>query len=224
MPCRNDVTKQDPLQLHHKNMFMIAMKSILVILFVCSLFIECSSLSVFESTRQKRTNGGVGPQFMLPTSSEESSRRTFLSSAVVGVASSTLLSLPSPVNAIPMVSTDEFNTILRDSARSIDVVEFSGPKSETVTVVLVDGTTFGINDIIESSTDPRSPLKIAAMCKANLVPYKFVNIEAVLNATPRKKKMYTNARVLEAAEKEREKSIRMQQDEEIRQQQLREMQ
>lgn len=127
-------------------------------------------------------------------------------------------------NAIPMISTNEFNTIIRDSARSIEVVEFSGPKSETVKVILVDGTTIGINDVIESSTDPRSPLKVAAMCKANQIPYKFTNIEAVLNASPRKKKVYTNERVLQAAEKEKEKAIRMEQDEELRQQQLREMQ
>jgi hypothetical protein len=149
-------------------------------------------------------------------------RRSFFGSAMTGIALLTLT--PPPAFSIPMVSTDEFNSIIRDSARSIQMVEFSGPKSESVVVILIDGTNFGIGDVIESSTDPRSPLKIAAMCKANQIPYKFVNFESMLNATPRKKKMYTNARVLEAAEKQKDKAIRMQQDEELRQQELKEMQ
>ena len=162
------------------------------------------------------------------TVNDESSRRKFLTGTIGLVSTVTLLLDPyntaNVANAIPMISTNEFNTIIRDSARSIEVVEFSGPKSETVKIILVDGTTIGINDVIESSTDPRSPLKVAAMCKANQIPYKFTNIEAVLNAAPRKKKVYTNERVLQAAEKEKEKAIRMEQDEELRQQQLREMQ
>jgi hypothetical protein len=157
---------------------------------------------------------------------DEPTRRSFLGSTISGIASTaTLLALSSaPAVAMPMVSTEEFSTIIRDSARSIEMVEFSGPKSETVVVVLVDGTNFRINDVIESPTDPRSPLKIAAICKANQIPYRFLNIESMLNATPRKKKMYTNARVLEAAEKQKEKEIRMQQDEALRQEELREMQ
>lgn len=113
-----------------------------------------------------------------------------------------------------MVSPDEFNIILRDSARSIRVVEFTGPKSETITVRLVDGSSFGIKDIIESSVDPRSPLKISAACRENKVPTKFPELEALLaNQSPSKKKIYSNSRVAEAAAKEKDKKIRMEQDE-----------
>ena len=115
-----------------------------------------------------------------------------------------------------MVTTTEFTTILRDSARSISRVEFSGPRSETVTVRLIDGTAFGISDAIESPTDPRSPLKIAAACRESGVPTKFVELEAVLANAPKRKKVYTNERVLEAAEKEKERQARMQKDEEDR--------
>jgi hypothetical protein len=64
-----------------------------------------------------------------------------------------------------------------------------------VVVVLVDGTLFGLNDIIESSTDPRSPLKVAAICRENGVPTKFINLESLLAKTPKRTKVYANARV-----------------------------
>lgn len=159
-----------------------------------------------------------------------SSRRTFWrSGALKAVAFCTTTTVimtakVQPASArMPMVSTEEFTTITRDSSRSIERVEFSGPKSENVVVRLVDGTAFGIRDVVESSTDPRSPLKIAALCNANQIPYKFVDLEAVLAATPRKKKVYANSRVLEAAERQKEKVVRMQQDEELRQEELAEM-
>ena len=66
---------------------------------------------------------------------------------------------------IPMLTTDEFLIIVRDSAKSIQRVEFSGPQAETVRVKLIDGTVFGLSDVIESSTDPRSPLKVQAACR-----------------------------------------------------------
>ena len=66
---------------------------------------------------------------------------------------------------VPMLSLDEFLVILRDSAKSIQRVEFSGPQAETVRVRLIDGTVFGLSDIIESPTDPRSPLKVQAACR-----------------------------------------------------------
>lgn len=152
-----------------------------------------------------------------------SNRRSFMSiltgcSLLVTVAASS-----SPAHALPMVTSDEFDIILRDSARSIEQVEFSGPRSETVTVRLMDGTAFGIQGVVESSTDPRSPLKIAAACKSNLVPAHFVDIENVLAASPRKKKVYTNSRVLEAAVRQEEKKVRLQQDEELRQAEWAEM-
>lgn len=126
--------------------------------------------------------------------------------------------------AIPMVTTDEFLIILRDSSRSIQVVEFSGPKSETVMVKLVDGTVFGIKDVVESPTDPRSPLRIAAYCRENQVPTRFLTIEAALASAPRRKKVYTNQRVAEANEKEKERVARMQADEQARLAELYKMQ
>ena len=121
-----------------------------------------------------------------------------------------------PAFAIPMVSVDEFYLLLRDAALSVEVVEFTGPKSETVTVRLVDGTTFGIKDVIESPTDPRSPLKVSAACRENGVKTRFVNLESILAKAPKRKKMYTNQRVQDANEKEREKRERIQRDEEER--------
>ena len=116
-------------------------------------------------------------------------------------------------HAIPMITTEEFRIILRDSAQAINVVEFTGAKSETVTVKLVDGTSFGISDVVESSVDPRSPLKIAAMCRENLVKTKFASLEAALASAPKKKKIYSNERVQIAAEKEKARQERMEKDE-----------
>ena len=98
-----------------------------------------------------------------------------------------------------------------------------GPRSESVLVKLVDGTTFGIKDIIESSTDPRSPLKVAAACRESGVKTKFVDLEAVLASAPKKKKLYTNQRVQDAQQKEKERLERIQRDEEERLAQLEKM-
>lgn len=153
------------------------------------------------------------------------SRRSILSAmGAFGTATTTLLlSFPRSAHAIPMISVDEFGIILRDSPLSVQVVEFSGPKSESILVKLVDGTTFGIKDIIESSTDPRSPLKVAAACREEGVKTKFVDLEAILAAAPKKKKMYTNERVQEAQEKEKARLERIQKDEEDRLAQLAKM-
>ena len=124
--------------------------------------------------------------------------------------------------AIPLVTVDEFGTIVQDSPLSIDIVEFSGPKGETVIVKLVDGTSFGIKDIVESSTDPRSPLKVAATCRESGIRTKFVDLEALMSKSP-KKKLYTNQRVQEAAEKTRLQQERMRQDEEDRLRALQQM-
>jgi len=139
--------------------------------------------------------------------------------AFVASSSSLLLLLTAgalPVHAIPMVSTPEFESVLRDSARSVQVVEFSGPRSTIVTVRLVDGTTFGINDVIDSSTDPRSPLGLAATCRQYKVPCKFTMLEAALASVPKKKVLYQNDIVQKAAEKEKLRKERMQKDEEER--------
>ena len=97
-----------------------------------------------------------------------SSRRDLLQQGIL-LATTTISIMPLVAVAaegnVPMLTLDEFLIILRDSARSIQRVEFSGPKAETVRVRLIDGTVFGIKDIIESPTDPRSPLKVQAACR-----------------------------------------------------------
>jgi hypothetical protein len=102
-------------------------------------------------------------------------------------------------------------------ASSIKIVEFSGPKSETALVTLVDGTAFRISDLFESSTDPRSPLKLVATCRSYGVPTQFTslqNVVAQLSETGgKRRKVYMNKRVQEAMEKEKEKKERMAQDE-----------
>jgi hypothetical protein len=145
---------------------------------------------------------------------EQNGRRSLLLGGAVATAASVFPQWPAL--AIPMVKTDEFENILRDSGRSIQIVEFAGTTGETITVTLVDGTTFGISDIIESPTDPRSPLKISAMCRQYKVPTKFVAFDAILATTPKKKKVYMNSIVQKAAEKEVLKIERMKQDEEER--------
>ena len=114
------------------------------------------------------------------------------------------------------ITTDEFEKILKDSYRSIQVVEFSGPKSETCVVKLIDGTTFSISDLIESSIDPRSPLKLQATCRGYNIPVKNLGLEEALLNTPKKKKVYMNSRVQEAALKEAAKKERLKLDEEER--------
>lgn len=147
-------------------------------------------------------------------------RRSFIGGASIFAATTFF---GASANAIPMVSTDDFAILLRDSSLSVQVVEFSGPKSETVLVKLVDGTTFGIKDVVESSTDPRSPLKLAAACRESSVKTKFVDLESIISSAPKKKKLYTNQRVQEAQEKERERQERIRRDEEERIEQLRKL-
>lgn len=149
----------------------------------------------------------------LDSTTANNSRRQFLIGGGNAALIATVLMSNQPAHAVPMITTDEFRTILRDSAQAISVVEFSGAKSDTVTVKLVDGTSFGISDVIESSVDPRSPLKIAAMCRENLVKTKFTSLEAALVNAPKKKKIYSNERVQIAAEKEKARQERIEKDE-----------
>ena len=159
-------------------------------------------------------------------------RRGFLTKFVLAATSSSMVLWSDSATAqaasdLPMITTEEFGILLRQSAQAIRVVEFSGPQSETVTVRLVDGTAFGLSDVIESPVDPRSPLKIAAQCRENRVPTQFVALQAALAKAPKRNVLYTNERVLEAAQKEREKQARIQQDELaqlFQQQQLQEQQ
>mmetsp|Transcript_7242 Transcript_7242/g.10330 ORF Transcript_7242/g.10330 Transcript_7242/m.10330 type:complete len:212 (+) Transcript_7242:100-735(+) len=146
-------------------------------------------------------------------------RRSFLSKAGVAfsAAAAGTIILPGNANAIPGITVAEFESIMRTSARSISIVEFSGSKSETAIVTLLDGTTFSITDLFESSTDPRSPLKLIASCRSYKVPTKNVGLEDALssfaNSGSKKKRVYMNERVRVAAEKERAKKIRMDEDE-----------
>jgi hypothetical protein len=144
--------------------------------------------------------------------SHSNDRRSYVL-GIATVISSTVMNRPLPVVAIPMVKSQEFESILRDSGRSIQLVEFAGPKGETVTVRLVDGTTFGISDVIESPTDPRSPLKLSALCRQYKVPTKFLAFDSILANAPKKKKVYMNSIVQKAAEKEALKLERLKQDE-----------
>lgn len=157
--------------------------------------------------------------FQETTSFHASSRRSFISQST---ATAALLWTAQPAHAIPMVTIEEFRTILRDNARSISRVEFSGPRQETVVVLLQDGTTFGISNVVDSPVDPRSPLQVQAMCRENDVPVKFTELEALLRGKGRGK-LYTNERVQQANLKEQEKLARMAQDEVERQEALKRM-
>jgi len=132
--------------------------------------------------------------------------------------------LPKGANALPGATVAQFETIIRDSAKSIKIVEFSGPKSEQGLVTLVDGTQFKIVDLYESSSDPRSPLKLVATCRLNNVRTKSVGMENALkniSAGSKKKKVYMNKRTQVAAEKEMEKKQRLEEDERERLEELR---
>jgi hypothetical protein len=154
----------------------------------------------------------------------QESRRAFFGATMVGTAMlAGVTSSPLPATAastslktnIPMLTTDEFLLVLRDSSRSIAQVDIFN--NAQVIVRLLDGTAFGLSDVVESSTDPRSTLKIAALCREYKVPSKFVDIEAaLLNTATTKRKNYANSRVQEANVREKERLGRMQKDEEQR--------
>lgn len=168
------------------------------------------------------TSSSLPAKYATSSSTLNASRRSFVSQAIVGsmcVAAATTALVP-PALAIPSVTVNEFEQILKNSARSINVVEFSGPKGDIVTVKLADGTTFGISDIIESPTDPRSPLKLLATLRSYKVPCKFMTLENALSTSKTKRKSFANERVQLAAEKEREKAQRIAEDEAERQAEL----
>jgi hypothetical protein len=184
---------------------------------------ECRSVSAYVAgpcRRQPDMSLGVVKNEPLASENVHISRRSFGQQAlqtVVGVAvvGSVIATSGSALAAdtSASVTTTQFEAILRDSSRSISRVEFTGPLSTTVTVKLIDGTSFTIRDVVESSTDPRSPLKIAASCREFAVPTAYPDIVALLASSPRKRKVYTNERVQEAQRKEKERQDRMQQDE-----------
>jgi len=111
------------------------------------------------------------------------------------------------------------------TASSIKLVEFSGPKSETAVVTLVDGTKFEISDLYESPTDPRSPLRLKASCRSYGVATEFTSLENAIAqySDGKRRKVYMNKRVQEAYEKEKEKKERMAQDEAERELELQKM-
>jgi hypothetical protein len=184
-----------------------------------------AAAAVFSST------GVVVCGFTIPSSQPIIERRSFLSNLLVRT-SSTLLIVPivasssrSNAAVIPSVTTAEFDVILKDSAKSIVAVELSGPKSETAIVRLVDGTTFTISDLVESSTDPRSPLKLVARCRLYKIPIKNTGLLSAVSGglisdSGKKTKSYMNPRVQEAEKKEQAKRERMAEDERDRLEQL----
>jgi len=155
-------------------------------------------------------------------------RRGFVSSitsiTTAALIGTTVLGNVKDANAaLPLVTVAEFETILKDSAKSISLVEFAGSKSDKATVTLMDGTQFALMDLYESPTDPRSPLKLVATCRSYKVQTKFNYLESSLeNVSPgsKKKVVYMNKRVQDAYEKEQAKKERIKADEEERLQEL----
>lgn len=150
-----------------------------------------------------------------------SNRRKFLTSTIistiVGVYPKAGIAASKTAPKVLEITTAEFETLLKDSAKSVLQVEFSTPTSEKAEVTLIDGTTFQISDLLESPYDPRSPLKLAARCRDYNVKVKTQLQQVSLNAGGgTKKRVYMNDRVKEAARKEEEKRIRLIEDEEER--------
>ena len=175
-----------------------SVQSIVALAFLSMPSISGYSLGGMKSRRE------FGSNFLKTTASTFGSSTAFLGN-------------PSLVSAaMPMVTVEEFEGILKESYKSVGVVEFGGIKGESAIVKLVDGTEFGISDLVESSTDPRSPLKLVASCKGYGVPTKFTYINSVLGAAPKRKKVYMNERLAEAAKKEEAKRLRIEEDEQAR--------
>ena len=161
------------------------------------------------------------------SSASSKDRRSFLVQSIgwgaTSMVAATTVLRPLPVWAMASVSVSEFDELLRDASKSIRVVELTGPKSETVIVTLVDGTQFRLSDVVESSTDPRSPLKVVATCRSYGVQTSFPDLNKSLAGT-KNRKLYRNAQVQKAAELEEEKRKRMEQDEQDRLKQLYQLQ
>ena len=158
-----------------------------------------------------------------PAAGAANDRRSFLVQSSSMVVATTAVIHPRPVWAMASVSVSEFDELLRDASKSIRVVELTGPKSELVIVTLVDGTQFRLSDVVESATDPRSPLKVVATCRSYGVQTSFPDLNKSLAGT-KNRKLYRNAQVQKAAELEDEKRKRMEQDEQDRLKQLYQLQ
>jgi len=190
--------------------------------FVISPTFEKRSGPKLELSRDDCEESVVASRTAARVRSSSSDRRGFFldttktacATALGGAFAATVL--PERAAAIPGVTVAEFEILVRDSAKSIKTVVFTGPKGETAVVTLADDTQFGITDLIESSSDPRSPLKLVATCRLNNVPTKFSALEdAVKSASEgsRKTKVYMNKRIQRADMLNKEKKIRMAQDE-----------
>lgn len=164
-------------------------------------------------------------------SDDQSSRRSFLfRSLLSGSGTIGIIASYSSVAAgadiigtgsnLPMVTVAEFETILKSSAKSIKIVElFSySPSDQRAIVTLVDGSTFGLSNLmVDSPTDPRSPLKLASTLQRYNVPYRFPLIEEAVSKysqTSKKRKLYLNEGEREAMKKQEAKRERMAKDEE----------
>jgi hypothetical protein len=192
-------------------------------------YLASKATALVPSARPETTRSLIG----IGMEAVPSSRRTFVSTsltAAIALASTSVVpsqaamaatASSSEASSIPMITTDEFLIVLRDSSRSIARVDIYN--DARVTVRLLDGTSFGIKDVVESSTDPRSSLKIAAVCRENKVPFQYVDLQSALTAATTKRKNYANSRVQEAAVREQERLARMQQDEDERLAELQKM-
>jgi hypothetical protein len=186
-------------------------------------YLASKATALVPSARPETTRSLIG----IGMEAVPSSRRTFVSTSLTSAIALAITSVvpsqaavaattssSSEASSIPMITTDEFLIVLRDSSRSIARVDIYN--DARVTVRLLDGTSFGIKDVVESSTDPRSSLKIAAVCRENKVPFQYVDLQSALTAATTKRKNYANSRVQEAAVREQERLARMQQDEDQR--------
>jgi hypothetical protein len=162
--------------------------------------------------QQQRLHKDDGALYSTRRSFFTQSAGSLLSGIMIASTVGVLGGSPQVANALPSISVLEFESILKESAKSIQGVAMSGPKSETAIVTLMDGTQFGISDLYESPTDPRSPLKLVATCRSYNVPTK-IDFPALSDTKSKKKVVYMNQRVRDAAEKEKAKKERMEQDE-----------
>ena len=195
--------------------------------FIIPTCIQCftfksSPAQTFQNTKpQKLINAKVNPESSLPSMN----RRSIMIGTIAFLTGiQTNKYMANAEDNIASVTVTEFEDILEQSARSIKLVDFSGPKSETVVVTLLDGTLFTVSDVVDSPTDPRSPLAISALCRGYKVPTRFSSLLGAVQGAPKKKKVYMNSREVEAAKKEKEKKERLAKDEEDRLEELKLMQ
>lgn len=185
-------------------------------IYVTALVSCCLTLTLIPGAMSWSTS----PMKMMnqqPVGGRVMDRRSFGMWGGAAILGSSAVMKPAPALAMPSVTVKEFETLLRDASKSITLVELSGPKSETVVVTLVDGTQFSISDVVESATDPRSPLKVVATCRSYGVKTSFTSLkESLAKTTSTKRKLYRNAQVLKAAELEEAKQKRMYDDEQER--------